>query len=45
VTFFIVSNTIPDFGRLFSLPIEAAQMTQNNKKKLTLGVGGGIKFI
>ncbi len=45
VTFFNISNTKPDFGRLFSLLIEAAQMTQNKKQIHTLGVRGGIKFI
>jgi hypothetical protein len=42
---FIVSSLIPDFGRLFSLLTEAAQMTQNKKEKQTLSVRGGIKFI
>jgi hypothetical protein len=32
VTFFIVSNIIPDFVRLFSLLTEAAQITQNKKE-------------
>jgi hypothetical protein len=32
LTFFIVSNIISDFGRLFSLLTEAAQMIQNKKK-------------
>jgi hypothetical protein len=32
MTFFSVNNIIPDFGRLFSLPTEAAQITQNKKK-------------
>jgi hypothetical protein len=45
VTFFIVSNKISDFGRLYSLQTEAAQMIQNKKKKEILGVPGGIKFI
>jgi hypothetical protein len=39
------SKILPDFGRLFSLVTEAAQMTQNKKKKQTLGVWGGIKFL
>jgi hypothetical protein len=45
VTFFIVNNIIPDIGRIFSLLKEATQMTQNQKKKQTLGVKGGMKFI
>ena len=45
VTFFMVSNIIFDFGRLFSLLTEAAQVIQNKKKTSTLGVPGGIKFI
>jgi hypothetical protein len=44
LTFFIVSNIIPDYERLFSLLTEATQMTQNKKKKLNLGVRGGMKF-
>jgi hypothetical protein len=43
-TFFIVSYIIPDFGRLLSLLTEAAQMTQNIKKKQTLSAWGVIKF-
>ena len=41
----MVSNIIFDFGRLFSLLTEAAQVIQNKKKTQTLGVPGGIKFI
>jgi hypothetical protein len=37
--FFIVSNIIKDFGRLFSLLTEATQMTQNKKKKQVLVLG------
>jgi hypothetical protein len=45
VTFFIVRNIKPDFGRLFSILTEAAQMTQNKKKTQTLSGRGGIKFM
>jgi hypothetical protein len=45
VTFFIGNNITPDIGRIFSLLKEATQMTQNKKKKQTLGVKGGMKFI
>jgi hypothetical protein len=43
--FFIVRNIKPEFGRLFSPLIEAAQMTQNKKKRQTFSVRGGMKFI
>ncbi len=45
LTFFIVINIRPDFGRLFSLLSEVAQMTKNKNKAQNFGVRGDMKFI